>query len=122
MQCQIKVWGSDNNKVDVTEYDGNNQYVKEVKEGEEFNFQITLNDGFEIAQVKVNGNALDPANTEGNVITYKVAGINEEKVIDVTYNKGCRICRYWNYRCWIRFRYICFVLSLLCTFLWIDNI
>ena len=84
---QIKVWGSDNNKVDVTEYDGNNQYVKEVKEGEEFNFQITLNDGFEIAQVKVNGNALDPANTEGNVITYKVAGINEEKVIDVTYNK-----------------------------------
>ena len=84
---QIKVWGSDNNKVDVTEYDGNNQYVKEVKEGEEFNFQITLNDGFEIAQVKVNGNALDPANTEGNVITYKVAGINEEKVINVTYNK-----------------------------------
>lgn len=52
---QIKAWGSDNNKVDVTEYDGNNQYVKEVKEGEEFNFQITLNDGFEIAQVKVNG-------------------------------------------------------------------
>ena len=84
---QIKIWGSDNNKVDVTEYDGNNQYVKEVKEGEEFNFQITLNDGFEIAQVKVNGNAFDPANTEGNVITYKVAGINEEKVIDVTYNK-----------------------------------
>ena len=84
---QIKTWGSDNNKVDVTEYDGNNQYVKEVKEGEEFNFQITLNDGFEIAQVKVNGNAFDPANTEGNVITYKVAGINEEKVIDVTYNK-----------------------------------
>ena len=84
---QIKAWGSDNNKVDVTEYDGNNQYVKEVKEGEEFNFQITLNDGFEIAQVKVNGNAFDPANTEGNVITYKVAGINEEKVIDVTYNK-----------------------------------
>ena len=81
---QIKAWGSDNNKVDVTEYDGNNQYVKEVKEGEEFNFQITLNDGFEIAQVKVNGNAFDPANTEGNVITYKVAGINEEKVIDVT--------------------------------------
>ena len=84
---QIKVWGSDNTQVDVTEYDGNNQYVKEVKEGEEFNFQITLNDGFEIAQVKVNGNAFDPANTEGNVITYKVAGINEEKVIDVTYNK-----------------------------------
>ena len=84
---QIKAWGSYNNKVDVTEYDGNNQYVKEVKEGEEFNFQITLNDGFEIAQVKVNGNAFDPANTEGNVITYKVAGINEEKVIDVTYNK-----------------------------------
>ena len=84
---QIKIWISDNNKVDVTEYDGNNQYVKEVKEGEEFNFQITLNDGFEIAQVKVNGNAFDPANTEGNVITYKVAGINEEKVIDVTYNK-----------------------------------
>ena len=84
---QIKVWGSDNTQVDVTEYDGNNQYVKEVKEGEEFNFQITLKDGFDGAQVKVNNNDLAPESTDGNVITYKVAGINEEKVIDVTYNK-----------------------------------
>ena len=84
---QIKAWGSDNNKVDVTEYDGNNQYVKEVKEGEEFNFQITLKDGFDGAQVKVNNNDLSPESTDGKVITYKVAGINEEKVIDVTYNK-----------------------------------
>ena len=84
---QIKAWGSDNNKVDVTEYDGNNQYVKEVKEGEEFNFQITLKDGFDGAQVKVNNNDLAPESTDGKVITYKVAGINEEKVIDVTYNK-----------------------------------
>ena len=84
---QIKAWGSDNNKVDVTEYDGNNQYVKEVKEGEEFNFQITLKDGFDGAQVKVNNNDLAPESTDGKAITYKVAGINEEKVIDVTYNK-----------------------------------
>lgn len=84
---QIKVWGSDNTQVDVTEYDGNNQYVKEVKEGEEFNFQITLKDGFDGAQVKVNNNDLAPESADGNVITYKVAGINEEKVIDVTYNK-----------------------------------
>ena len=84
---QIKAWGSDNNKVDVTEYDGNNQYVKEVKEGEEFNFQITLKDGFDGAQVKVNNNDLAPESTDGKVITYKVAGINEEKVIDITYNK-----------------------------------
>ena len=85
---QIKVWGADGNKANVTAYDGNNQYVKEVTEGEDFNFQITLNDGFTIEKVTdQNGNVINPESTDGNVSTYKLGGVNEEKVITVTYNK-----------------------------------
>ena len=84
---QIKVWGTDGIQTDVTSYDGNNQYVKEVTEGEDFNFQITRNDGFEIENVTVNGAQIAPESTDGNVSTYKLSGVAEEKAITITYNK-----------------------------------
>lgn len=84
---QIKVWGTDGIQTDVTSYDGNNQYVKEVTEGEDFNFQITRNDGFEIENVTVNGEQIAPESTDGNVSTYKLSGVVEEKAITITYNK-----------------------------------
>ena len=84
---QIKVWGADGIQTDVTSYDGNNQYVKEVTEGEDFNFQITRNDGFEIENVTVNGVQVAPESTDGNVSTYKLSGVVEEKAITITYNK-----------------------------------
>ena len=84
---QIKVWGTDGIQTDVTSYDGNNQYVKEVTEGEDFNFQITRNDGFEIENVSVNGIQVAPESTDGNVSTYKLSGVAEEKAITITYNK-----------------------------------
>lgn len=84
---QIKVWGTDGIQTDVTSYDGNNQYVKEVTEGEDFNFQITRNDGFEIENVTVNGIQVAPESTDGNVSTYKLSGVAEEKAITITYNK-----------------------------------
>ena len=84
---QIKVWGTDGIQTDVTSYDGNNQYVKEVTEGEDFNFQITRNDGFEIENVTVNGAQIAPESTDGNVSTYKLSGVAEEKAIIITYNK-----------------------------------
>ena len=84
---QIKVWGTDGIQTDVTSYDGNNQYVKEVTEGEDFNFQITRNDGFEIENVTVNGVQIAPESTDGNVSTYKLSGVAEEKAITITYNK-----------------------------------
>ena len=88
MEAQIKVWGTDGIQTDVTSYDGNNQYVKEVTEGEDFNFQITRNDGFEIENVTVNGAHIAPESTDGNVSTYKLSGVAEEKAITITYNKG----------------------------------
>ena len=84
---QIKVWGTDGIQTDVTSYDGNNQYVKEVTEGEDFNFQITRNDGFEIENVTVNGVQAAPESTDGSVSTYKLSGVAEEKAITITYNK-----------------------------------
>ena len=84
---QIKVWGTDGIQTDVTSYDGNNQYVKEVTEGEDFNFQITRNDGFEIENVTVNGVQVAPESTDGSVSTYKLSGVAEEKAIIITYNK-----------------------------------
>lgn len=84
---QIKVWGADGIQTDVTSYDGNNQYVKEVTEGEDFNFQITRNDGFEIENVTVNGVQVAPESTDGSVSTYKLSGVAEEKAITITYNK-----------------------------------
>ena len=84
---QIKVWGTDGIQTDVTSYDGNNQYVKEVTEGEDFNFQITQNDGFEIENVTVNGAQIAPESTDGSVSTYKLNGVAEEKAITITYNK-----------------------------------
>lgn len=84
---QIKVWGTDGIQTDVTSYDGNNQYVKEVTEGEDFNFQITRNDGFEIENVTVNGIQVAPESTDGSVSTYKLSGVAEEKAITITYNK-----------------------------------
>ena len=62
-------------------------YVKEVTEGEDFNFQITRNDGFEIENVTVNGIQVAPESTDGNVSTYKLSGVAEEKAITITYNK-----------------------------------
>ena len=84
---QIKVWGADGIQTNVTSYDGNNQYVKEVTEGEDFNFQITRNDGFEIENVTVNGVQVAPESTDGSVSTYKLSGVAEEKAITITYNK-----------------------------------
>ena len=83
----IKAWGSDGNKADVT-YNSENKYVKEVKEGEEFNFEITAKDTYKVAKVTdQNGNVIAPETTEGNVTTYKLSGVAEEKAITITYNK-----------------------------------
>lgn len=83
----IKAWGADGNKADVT-YNSENKYVKEVKEGEEFNFEITAKDTYKVAKVTdQNGNVIAPETTEGNVTTYKLSGVAEEKAITITYNK-----------------------------------
>ena len=78
---------ADGSKSDVT-YDGNNQYAKEVTEGESFGFEVTAKDGYQVEQVTdQNGAAIQPASVNGNVSTYNVTDIQSEKVFSVTYNK-----------------------------------
>ena len=83
----VKVVNADGSKTDVT-YDGNNQYAKEVTEGESFGFEVTAKDGYQVEQVTdQNGAAIQPASVNGNVSTYNVTDIRSEKVFSVTYNK-----------------------------------
>ena len=83
----VKVVNADGSKSDVT-YDGNNQYAKEVTEGESFGFEVTAKDGYQVEQVTdQNGTAIQPTSVNGNVSTYNVTDIRSEKVFSVTYNK-----------------------------------
>lgn len=76
----VKVVNADGSKSDVT-YDGNNQYAKEVTEGESFGFEVTAKDGYQVEQVTdQNGTAIQPASVNGNVSTYNVTDIRSEKV------------------------------------------
>lgn len=66
----IKAWGSDGNKTDVT-YNSENKYVKEVKEGENFNFEITAKDTYKVAKVTdQNGTTVEPKAVNNNVYIY----------------------------------------------------
>lgn len=76
----VKVVNADGSKSDVT-YDGNNQYAKEVTEGESFGFEVTAKDGYQVEQVTdQNGTAIQPASVNGNVSTYNVTDIRSERV------------------------------------------
>ena len=77
---QIKVWGTDGIQTDVTSYDGNNQYVKEVtRRRRRSTSRLHETDGFEIENVTVNGAQIAPESTDGNVSTYKLSGVGRRK-------------------------------------------
>lgn len=83
----IKAWGSDGNKADVT-YNSENKYVKEVKEGEEFNFEITAKDTYKVAKVTDhNGTTIEPKAVNNNVYKYEVKNITAERTYSITYVK-----------------------------------
>ena len=83
----IKAWGADGNKADVT-YNSENKYVKEVKEGEEFNFEITAKDTYKVAKVTdQNGTTIEPKAVNNNVYTYEVKNITAERTYSITYVK-----------------------------------
>ena len=83
----IKAWGSDGNKADVT-YNSENKYVKEVKEGEDFNFEITAKDTYKVAKVTdQNGTTVEPKAVNNNVYTYEVKNITAERTYSITYAK-----------------------------------
>ena len=84
----VKVVNADGSKTDVT-YDGNNQYAKEVTEGESFGFEVTAKDGYQVEQVTdQNGTAIQPASVNGNVSTYNVTDIRSERVFSILYKEA----------------------------------
>ena len=64
-------------------------YKEEVAEDTTYNFEITANDGYVVEKVTdKNGTVINPANVNGNVYTYTLAAIAEDKEVSILYKKA----------------------------------
>lgn len=82
----IKAWGSDGKKETVAYADS--KYMKEVKEGDSFNFEITVKNSFKLDKVTdQNNNTIQPKKVDGNVYTYKIADVKSDKTFHVLYKE-----------------------------------
>ncbi|MFR9273087.1 MAG: InlB B-repeat-containing protein, partial [Clostridia bacterium] len=82
----VKVWTTGDKK--TVSYDGNNIYKEEVAEDTTYNFEITANDGYVVEKVTdKNGTVINPANVNGNIYTYTLAAIAEDKEISILYKE-----------------------------------
>lgn len=74
-------------KTQVTEKAGaDSKYMKEVKEGDSFNFEITVKNSFKLDKVTdQNNNTIQPKKVDGNVYTYKIADVKSDKTFHVLY-------------------------------------
>ena len=82
----IKAWGSDGKKETVAYTDS--KYMKEVKEGDSFNFEITVKNSFKLDKVTdQNNNTIQPKKVDGNVYTYKIADVKSDKTFHVLYKE-----------------------------------
>ena len=82
----IKAWGSDGKKETVAYTDS--KYMKEVKEGDSFNFEITVKNSFKLDKVTdQNNNTIQPKKVAGNVYTYKIADVKSDKTFHVLYKE-----------------------------------
>ena len=80
----IRAWVGDAGKVDVSFKDG--KYVKEVKEGETFHFEIKTKDGYTVDKVKADKHKIE-ASVEGNTYTYELKDIKENRTLNINYKK-----------------------------------
>ena len=80
----IRAWVGDAGKVDVSFKDG--KYVKEVKEGETFHFEIKTKDGYTVDKVKADKHKIE-ASVEGNTYTYELKDIKEDRTLNINYKK-----------------------------------
>ena len=80
----IRAWVGDAGKVDVSFKDG--KYVKEVKEGETFHFEIETKDGYTVDKVKADKHKIK-ANVDGNTYTYELKDIKEDRTLNINYKK-----------------------------------
>ena len=62
--------------------------MKEVKEGDSFNFEITVKNSFKLDKVTdQNNNTIQPKKVDGNVYTYRVADVKADKTFHVLYKE-----------------------------------
>ena len=62
--------------------------MKEVKEGDSFNFEITVKNSFKLDKVTdQNNNTIQPKKVDGNVYTYKIADVKSDKTFHVLYKE-----------------------------------
>lgn len=82
----VKAWTSGDRRT-VT-YDAAGRYKEEVAEGTAYNIEITADAGYEIDKVTGrNGDEISPAGTDGNISTYTIAGIAEDKEIFISFRE-----------------------------------
>ncbi|MBO1720751.1 InlB B-repeat-containing protein, partial [Extibacter sp. GGCC_0201] len=63
-------------------------YKEEVAEDTTYNFEITANDGYVVEKVTdKNGTVINPTNVNGNVYTYTLAAIAEDKEVSILYKE-----------------------------------
>ena len=80
----IRAWVGDAGKVDVSFKDG--KYVKEVKEGETFHFEIKTKDGYTVDKVKADKHKIE-ANVDGDTYTYELENIKENRTLNIKYKE-----------------------------------
>ena len=86
MAAILKHGGSDGKKETVAYTDS--KYMKEVKEGDSFNFEITVKNSFKLDKVTdQNNNTIQPKKVDGNVYTYKIADVKSDKTFHVLYKE-----------------------------------
>ncbi|MDO5590242.1 MAG: hypothetical protein Q4F98_04180 [Lachnospiraceae bacterium] len=82
----IKAWGANGSKETVTYKDS--KYLKTIKSGEDFHFEITVKDSFKLDKVtNQHNNTIQPQKVEGNVYTYRVADVKADKSFHVLYKE-----------------------------------
>ncbi|KMZ54503.1 InlB B-repeat-containing protein [Dorea sp. D27] len=82
----VKVWTAGDKK--TVSYDGNNIYKEEVAEGTTYNIEITANDGYVVEKVTdKNGTVINPVGVNGNVYTYSLTEVAEDKEVSILYKE-----------------------------------
>ncbi len=81
----IRAWIGDAGKVDVSFKDG--KYVKEVKEGQTFHFEIKTKDGYSVDKVKAGKEQIKAKNVDGNTYTYELKNVKENKTLNIKYKE-----------------------------------
>ena len=81
----IRAWVGDAGKSDVSFKNG--KYVKEVKEGQTFHFEIKTKDGYSLDKVKAGDEKIKAKKIDGNTYTYELKNVKENETLNLKYKE-----------------------------------